>query len=137
MSDNAVGDFGPGFVGFSRYDGPEYIETINIKILGARHNDFTYKDYKTDANGFDLPHIPENELWNRNAYEPERIAREINFKTNKFMRELYKASKDEEDLPGTIEHFLIDLENREIAALENDVWVIDARKLPYSEVYAY
>ena len=122
-----VGDFGPPFLAQpAHFGGPNFLETVNIKILGARHNDFSYREY--DDKG--------NELWNRNPYEPERIAREINFKTNKFMRNLYRATKDEETHPGALREFL---ENT-AGVSENattGIWTVDARHLPYELEYSY
>ncbi len=123
----AVADFGPPTPEQpAHFDAPNYIETVNIKILGARHNDFTYIEY--DSQG--------NEIWNRDPYEPERIAREINFKTNVFMRRLYRATTDEELHPGAIREFL---ENT--PGISEDpvtgVWTVDARNLPYALEYEY
>ena len=132
----SVGDFGPGFVGFSRYAGPNYIETINIQILGARHNDFSFTEYAVDAAGNELPHTLENELWNRNPYEPERLAREINFKTNIFIRNLYQAAQLEDTTPGKLREFF---ENT--AGVTEDLltgkWIVDAEKLQYALRYSY
>lgn len=135
-----IGDFGPPFLmdddRVANFDSARGIANINIKIIGARHNDFSYKEYKTDSNGNELPHTPENELWNRNPYEPERIAREINFKTNVFMRKLYEAAKAEEETPGRLRGFL---ENTPGVSKDpvTGVWTVDARMLTYPLVYAY
>ena len=98
-----VGDFGPPFIKKANFSGPNVtldrpqgIENINIEIMGARHNDFAYRT--VDENG--------NPVWNENPYEPERRAREINIKTNQFMRSLYKAALEDQINPGDLQVFL-------------------------------
>ncbi len=96
------------------------------------YNTYTYRskgDFVLDQSGNRI------ELWNRDPYSPEKTAREINFKTNVFMRRLYQAAKTEEDTPGDIVKFL-----RLTPGITQDasgVWVVDARKLPYPLDYAY
>jgi len=138
-----VGDFGPPIgdlpwdVGKANYKGPAGITNINIEIVGARHNDFTYTDYKTDSNGNYVLDQSGNriELWNRVPYAPEQLAREINFKTSVFMQNLYQAAKNEETNPGDLANFL-----RRTPGITQDstgVWIVDARNLSYPLDYAY
>ena len=92
---------------------------------------------KVDAAGNELPHTLENELWNRNPYEPERITREINFKTNVFMQNLYEAAKDDEVNPGRLNKFLTSLVDDGSAQYVDGVWVVNAERLNYELRYAY
>ena len=108
----AVGDFGPPTWSFEdanfRASSPDF-KNINIEIVGARHNDFSYDPLD----------------WNDHPYEPERKAREINRLTNKFMRDLYKAVTEDQINPGALSGFLNGLIPAGIAKYENGIWQID------------
>ncbi|MFH1800119.1 MAG: hypothetical protein ABH891_04635 [Candidatus Omnitrophota bacterium] len=85
------GDFGPPTWTFddANFTGPAGIENINIEIIGARHNDFSY----------------DPAAWNSNPYEPEAEAQEINRKTNLFMRDLYKFALQDQTNAGVLSNF--------------------------------
>ena len=121
-----ISDFGPpsnptnllsewskaGFTGSA----PGGIENVNILILNARHNDFSY-----DATAWNDP---------GNQFEPEMIAQEINRKTNKFMRLLYQFSLTDQTRPGDLRFFL---ENTTGISFDsaNQVWVVDPSQLEF------
>ncbi len=96
---------------------PDGIENINIKILNARHNDFSY-----DATAWNDP---------GNQFEPERIAQEINRKTNLFVRRLYEATLKDQTQSGALNSFLENLRDEGAAVYENGIWEIDTDELPY------
>lgn len=93
---------------------PEGIENINIKILNARHNDFSYDPTEWNNPG--------------NQFEPERIAQEINRKTNKFMRSLYQAALTDQTNPGDLRFFLETTPGISFDSA-NQVWVVNPDQL--------
>jgi len=63
-------------------------------------------------------------FWNDDPLEPERKVREINRKTNLFMRALYEKTEEEQITPGKLKLFL---ENTPGISYDSSrqVWVVD------------
>ena len=118
-------DAAPPIWSFDKADfkGANLTPNINIKILGAKHNDFSYS--ATDLR------------WTPNPNANKRLEREINFKTSAFMQELYRAAKDQEVNSSSLDIFFEALKIQGSATLVNGIWQIEPRKLPYPIDYVY
>ncbi len=104
------------------FDGPSNIDNINIKVLNALHNDFSY-----DAN--------DSTRWTPNPSADKRLEREINFKTSIFMQELYRAAKNEQSTPSDLTRFLENTGG--VSQSANGTWVVDPLLLEYPLNYVY
>ncbi len=107
----------------ANFNGANLAQNINIKILGAKHNDFSYS--ATDLR------------WTPNPDANKRIEREINFKTSAFMQNLYQVAKEEDFTNGSINEFLQSLVPIGAAENKNGVWEINPTKLRYTLDYIY
>lgn len=112
-----ISDFGPPT---STFENASFsarsvdFEQINIEIIGARHNDFSY----------------DSDAWNKNPYWPEVAAKEINKKTNKFMRSLYEAILKDQNTPGRLNSFLNNAAGVEFDDIR-EVWVVNTSLLEF------
>jgi hypothetical protein len=86
------GDFGPPTLAMTNFQGanPGQIENINIRIIDAFHNDFSYDS--DDYSGATTP--------------SEQNRQHVNEMTNIFMRKLYARAAEDQTNPGRLEEFL-------------------------------
>ena len=99
----------------ANFQGPGGIDNVNIEIIGAMHNDFSYNpsDYADHTD------------WNDAKANRQRINRRVNL----FMRDLYQAALTDQTNPGDLNGFFDRLVKRNAAKKVNGVWQIDPDNL--------
>lgn len=108
------GDFGPPIPPMSNFQGTTIgqIENINIRIIDAFHNDFSY-----DADDYSGASTPE-----------EQDRQLVNEMTNAFMRRLHARAAEDQYIPGRLTEFLLDTSGITFNSGTNS-WVVDPREL--------
>jgi hypothetical protein len=102
--------------------GADGIDNVNIKIIGAMHNDFSYSEKYWET-------VQYGGKTAEQAAELKRIDQERNRKVSLFMRDLYEAALKDQTRPGQLGIFFESLKIKGAAKWENAIWKIYPEKL--------